>query len=308
MSILVNGIKARNVVFNGNNVLKVQNKTPTMIFAKIGTTWTKICTSGTFYDVIYHNGVFIDKGWQWSEDCIKWNRCSGITDFSYFSYCRNLCFVNNKIFSINGRNIVYSEDLKTWKAVSNLYLEDEYYELFYIKGLLYCVSRSSGKTSYSSKDGENWKIFDDFDASYIAEAKFINDVCFSVKSDKLYRSEDLKTWTVCCDCEAIKKIMYKGGVYVINTYDSVIFSKDSIQWERSDISDMNGSGLEYVEGVWFASGYNGIYFSKDVKHWKLMHRSFLSINTAFCCLLFVDGKLFGFSASAGGGVYLSEGI
>ena len=64
MSIIVNGTRAKNVVFNGKNVLLVKNKTPINIFEKAGITWTQSnITGGSFSGgARYANGLWVACG------------------------------------------------------------------------------------------------------------------------------------------------------------------------------------------------------------------------------------------------------
>ena len=83
MSIIVNGTRANNVVFNGKNVLLVKNKKLTEIFKKAGVMWTKSnITSGDFRGgARYGNGLWVacgssDNGLWWSEDGKTWTQSS----------------------------------------------------------------------------------------------------------------------------------------------------------------------------------------------------------------------------------------
>lgn len=86
MSIIVNGTRANNVVFNGKNVLLVKNKTLTEIFKKAGVMWTQSnITSGSFRGgARYANGLWVacesynNNGLYWSEDGKTWTQ-SNIT-------------------------------------------------------------------------------------------------------------------------------------------------------------------------------------------------------------------------------------
>ena len=85
MSIIVNGTRAKNIVFNGKNVLYVKNKTSTNIYKRPGIEWTKSnVTSGDFDGgARYGNGLWVacnssDKGLYWSEDGKTWTQ-SNIT-------------------------------------------------------------------------------------------------------------------------------------------------------------------------------------------------------------------------------------
>ena len=89
MSIIVNGTRANNVVFNGKNVLLVKNKTLTEIFKKAGVMWIQSnITSGKFYGgARYTNGLWVacsssGNGLYWSEDGKTWTQ-SNITS-GYF--------------------------------------------------------------------------------------------------------------------------------------------------------------------------------------------------------------------------------
>ena len=89
MSIIVNGTRANNVVFNGKNVLLVKNKTLTEIFKKAGITWTQSnITTGNFRGgARYANGLWVacgsnNNGIYWSEDGKTWTQ-SNITTGSF---------------------------------------------------------------------------------------------------------------------------------------------------------------------------------------------------------------------------------
>ena len=78
MSIIVNGTRANNVVFNGKNVLLVKNKTLTEIFKKAGIMWTQSnITSGNFDGgARYANGLWVacgnsDNGFIFSKTILK---------------------------------------------------------------------------------------------------------------------------------------------------------------------------------------------------------------------------------------------
>ena len=88
MSIIVNGTRANNVVFNGKNVLLVKNKTLTEIFKKAGVMWIQSnITSGNFGGgARYGNGLWVacssSSGLYWSEDGKTWTQ-SNITSVSF---------------------------------------------------------------------------------------------------------------------------------------------------------------------------------------------------------------------------------
>ena len=87
MSIIVNGTRVKNVVFNGKNVLLVKNKTLTEIFKKAGIMWTQSnITSGDFYGgARYASGLWVacgDKGIYCSEDGKTWTQ-SNITSGNF---------------------------------------------------------------------------------------------------------------------------------------------------------------------------------------------------------------------------------
>ena len=111
MSIIVNGTRVKNVVFNGKNVLLVKNKTPINIFGKTGITWTKSnITSGYFYGgARYANGLWVvcdsnNKGLYWSEDGKTWTQ-SNITSGSFSGGARYA----NGLWVACGDIIFYSE-------------------------------------------------------------------------------------------------------------------------------------------------------------------------------------------------------
>ena len=88
MSIIVNGTKVKNVVFNGKNVVLLKNKTPTNIFVKAGITWTQSNITDKKFrgGARYANGLWVacgDKGLYWSEDGKTWTQ-SNITS-GYFN-------------------------------------------------------------------------------------------------------------------------------------------------------------------------------------------------------------------------------
>ena len=88
MSIIVNGTRAKNVVFNGKNVLLVKNKILIEIFKKAGIMWTQSnITSGSFSGgARYANGLWVacgnNTGLYWSEDGKTWTQ-SNITSGSF---------------------------------------------------------------------------------------------------------------------------------------------------------------------------------------------------------------------------------
>ena len=89
MSIIVNGTIAKNVVFNGKNVLLVKNKKLTEIFKKARIMWTQSnITSGDFRGgARYGNGLWVacgssDNGLWWSEYGKRW-KLSNITSGSF---------------------------------------------------------------------------------------------------------------------------------------------------------------------------------------------------------------------------------
>ena len=113
MSIIVNGTRAKNVVFNGKNVLFVKNKTLTNIFAKAGTVWTQSnITSGYFAGgARYANGLWVacndNKGLYYSEDGKTWTQ-SNITSGSFAGGAR---FANGLWVACNNNDegLYYSE-------------------------------------------------------------------------------------------------------------------------------------------------------------------------------------------------------
>ena len=87
MSIIVNGTRAKNVVFNEKNILFVKNKTLTDIFTKAGIMWTKSIITSDYFSggARYANGLWIacgNSGLYWSEDGKTWTK-SNITQ-GYF--------------------------------------------------------------------------------------------------------------------------------------------------------------------------------------------------------------------------------
>ena len=93
MSIIVNGTKVKNVMFNGKNVLLVKNKTLTEIFKKAGVMWTQSnITSGSFGGgARYANGLWVacssTYGLYWSEDGKTWTQ-SNITSDGFWGGAR----------------------------------------------------------------------------------------------------------------------------------------------------------------------------------------------------------------------------
>ena len=123
MSILVNGTKTKNVVFNGKNVLIVKNKTPTNIFAKIFAIWTKSTNNSFYGGARYANGIWVacpsgSYGIYYSEDGKTWTQ-SNIKEGSFYGggarYANGIWVACNGDYSGNtGNGIYYSEDGKTW--------------------------------------------------------------------------------------------------------------------------------------------------------------------------------------------------
>ena len=118
MSIIVNGTRAKNVVFNGKNVLLVKNKTLTEIFKKAGVTWTQsYITSGGFDGgARYANGLWVvcnssNEGLFWSEDGKTWTQ-SNITSDSFYGGAR---YANGLwVACSSNKGLFRSGDGKTW--------------------------------------------------------------------------------------------------------------------------------------------------------------------------------------------------
>ena len=139
MSIIVNGTRVKNVVFNGKNVLLVKNKTLTEIFKKAGIMWTQSnITSGDFRGgARYGNGLWVacgsgDNGLWWSEDGKTWTQ-SNITSGDFYGGAR---YANGLwvICGCNNNGIYWSEDGKTWTQ-SNITSGDFYGGARYGNGL-----------------------------------------------------------------------------------------------------------------------------------------------------------------------------
>ena len=117
MSIIVNGTRVKNVVFNRKNVLLVKNKKLTEIFKKAGITWTQSnITSGYFSGgARYANGLWVacgsgsgskTYGLYWSEDGKTWTQ-SNITSGSFSGGARYA----NRLWVACGDIIFYSEEI-----------------------------------------------------------------------------------------------------------------------------------------------------------------------------------------------------
>ena len=118
MSIVVNGTKTKNVVFNGKNAMIVQNKKPTTIFAKAGCVWTKIIIQTYFNGgARYANGLWVacsdsSNGLYWSEDGKTWT----LSNISGVSFPGGARYANGLWVACCGDNygLCWSEDGKTW--------------------------------------------------------------------------------------------------------------------------------------------------------------------------------------------------
>ena len=113
MSIIVNGTRVKNVVFNGKNVLLVKNKTPTEIFKKAGITWTRSNITSSYFDggARYANGLWVacntdGDGLYWSEDGKAWTQ-SNITSSSFFGGARYA----NGLWVASGNGLYWSEEI-----------------------------------------------------------------------------------------------------------------------------------------------------------------------------------------------------
>ena len=116
MSIIVNGTRAKNVVFNGKNVFLVKNKIPINIFAKAGKMWTRsdITYISFFGGARYANDLWVACGSEgygiyWSEDGKTWTQ-SNITSNSFNGGAR---YANGLWVACSGnRNgLYYSEEI-----------------------------------------------------------------------------------------------------------------------------------------------------------------------------------------------------
>ena len=114
MSIIVNGTIAKNVVFNGKNVLLVKNKKLTEIFKKAGIMWRKSnITSGGFRGgARYANGLWVacaygNNGLWWSEDGKTWTK-SNITSGDFYGGAR---YANGLWVACGDNGLYYSEQI-----------------------------------------------------------------------------------------------------------------------------------------------------------------------------------------------------
>ena len=114
MSIIVNGTKTKNVVFNGKNAMGVQNKTPTTIFAKVGCWWTQSNVTDISFSggARYANGIWVAcsddrKGLYWSEDGKTWTQ-SNITDCPFYGGAR---YANGLWVACGGNGLYWSESI-----------------------------------------------------------------------------------------------------------------------------------------------------------------------------------------------------
>ena len=154
MSIIVNGTKVKNVVFNGKNALFVKNKTPTTIFAKAGVMWTQSnITSGYFSEVVYANGLWVagsgssnSTGLYYSEDGKTWTQ-SNITSgyFPVIVYANGLWVASKSMGYSTG--LYYSEYGKTWtRSKSGVFSE-----VVYANGLWVAVGVTKSTGLYYSE-------------------------------------------------------------------------------------------------------------------------------------------------------------
>ena len=118
MSIIVNGTRAKNIVFNGKNVLYVKNKTSTNIYKRPGIEWTYI-HSGIFRfagGARYANGLWVacesnNSGLYWSEDGKTFKK-SNITSGGFVGGAR---YANGLWVACGyGSGLYWSENGKTW--------------------------------------------------------------------------------------------------------------------------------------------------------------------------------------------------
>ena len=163
MSIIVNGTRAKNIVFNGKNVLYVKNKTSTNIYKRPGIEWTYI-HSGMFRfagGARYANGLWVacesnNSGLYWSEDGKTFKK-SNITS-GYFAggarYANGLWVACGSVYSNNNSNGLYwSEDGKTWTQ-SNITSGGFAGGARYANGLWVACGYGSGL--YWSENGKTW--------------------------------------------------------------------------------------------------------------------------------------------------------
>ena len=114
MSIVVNGTRAKNVVFNGKEVLSIKNKRY-IIFNKAGKKWTQsnITNSSFGGGARYANGLWVACGSDayWSEDGKTWEGAranTSRTDFGGGARYANELWV---ACGSNSNGLYYSEEI-----------------------------------------------------------------------------------------------------------------------------------------------------------------------------------------------------
>ena len=285
MSILVNGIKAKNVVFNGKSALVVQNKASKIIFGVQGVNWTASNVTGikvykVFYS--YQNDVWVaatEKGLYYSADGKTWIQ-SNITTGIY-SFVGGSALVDDKVMialSKTSKPLLYSEDGKTWTA-SNVSFASPYGAYNYDGLWVAFLYNNSKGCAYYSEDGKTWTLNSKLPFINFCGMYATNGLWVAATEKGLYYSADGKTWTVSNVSEKsfLGGVLFANGLWVaagdgVSSSDistagakALYYSTDGKTWTVGTAPRKGYSGgLSYAKGLWFVCGY----CSADGKTWK----------------------------------------
>ena len=281
MSIVVNGITTKNVVFNGKDVKKVCNETDKIIFTKtFGKVW-KVSNSNwatadaSFGDCVFGNGFFLvplGNELYKSEDGVNWSLVLS-------AYVSKLSYANGYFFATYRSSLYKSEDGVNWTKITTY----SCCNVIYAKG--YWITGYSGCLMYS-KDCNIWNTLTLSGMSKSARFNCANNIIFLCleSGSSFYLDDDFSAHRLIIDGSqttnyVIDKILYKKGVFVgissfllsENYEPDIFYSEDGMNWTRCKmgLGTSRYTDLCFYNNCFLAMNFGQVYKSEDGMNWTL---------------------------------------
>lgn len=216
---------------------------------------------------------------------MEWKQ-SNITESNFT--VRNIYFVKN-IWAIPRSNKIYtSENGKYWNTYvmpEGVYIKS----IFYAKGIWVAVGT---KGIYYSLDGKSWTPTN-VTSGDLYDVYYANKMWVTV-GKQMYYSYDGKVWTQSTAPINISdlgcwNILYAENIWVTGTRYGFIYSRDGINWIKSNITTSYMPKFWFADGVWIAgdTGTRGsVYYSQDGMSWN---DSNTTSSSSFFCTCYANG-------------------
>lgn len=285
-----------------------------LYYSKDGITWNKSNLANYNYTMArYGNGVWMILCKVTLEDstttyetyysidgCATWTQISVLSGLNL----AHLVYGNGVwCAGVDNKGIYYSKDGIAW-SLAQSFTNGSCNDIVYSDGMWLALFRSTNL--YRSTNGITWTSFElsfgltvnRLDVYRTGYMWYVADAY----TGKVSCSKDLVNWTLCNGLDtvlptnpilstAVGTITYGNGVYVLSSAQAVpdssyisypsglYYSKDGINWSRTNITEYGSIHIVYANGLWFAvmalgvtadlaiTGH-GLYYSRDGITWK----------------------------------------